>query len=333
VILNPAVISLIGGSLLSNIFMIRVSWTGIEILNHWDIRSGSTRQLALERKTYLVSTFVKILMVCQIASLFLFVHTADHVHTEFVGAMCAAGTLAVNAYGYPTLMVKILVGLLCGVWVLVNRADGQAPDYPLIRFKYKTLLALHGLFVLDLFLQWGYFAHLNPDVITSCCGLLFGDSQGSLTAELAHLPPQTMQVLFFASAFALLRIGIQFILKGRPARGCALAGIWFTGVCLASLISFISLYFYQLPSHHCPFCILQKEYGYVGYPLYLAWLVLAVFSAGIGVLDRFRSLPSLREVIPGMQRRFCGVALLAGAAFVLITLYPMVFWDFKLGGY
>jgi len=36
-----------------------------------------------------------------------------------------------------------------------------------------------------------------------------------------------------------------------------------------AILSFISVYFYELPTHHCPFCILQKEYGYVGYPLYL----------------------------------------------------------------
>jgi hypothetical protein len=43
-------------------------------------------------------------------------------------------------------------------------------------------------------------------------------------------------------------------------------------VSVLSLISFISLYFYKLPTHHCLFCILQKEYGYIGYPLYPALL-------------------------------------------------------------
>ena len=33
----------------------------------------------------------------QLASLFLFIYTADHLHPLFVGAMCAAGTLYVNA--------------------------------------------------------------------------------------------------------------------------------------------------------------------------------------------------------------------------------------------
>ena len=58
--LNPAVISLVGGSLLTNLFMAYASWNGAQILRHWDIRSGSARQLMLERKTYLVGTLLNV---------------------------------------------------------------------------------------------------------------------------------------------------------------------------------------------------------------------------------------------------------------------------------
>ena len=34
---------------------------------------------------------------------------------------------------------------------------------------------------------------------------------------------------------------------------------------IAGIISFISLYIYEHPHHHCPFCILKPEYGYQGY--------------------------------------------------------------------
>ena len=43
----------------------------------------------------------------EILSLFLFIYTADDLHRLFVGAMCAAGTLYVNAFGYPALMLKV----------------------------------------------------------------------------------------------------------------------------------------------------------------------------------------------------------------------------------
>ena len=107
-ILNPAIIALILGSLICSIFAIYASFVGIQIIRHWDLGSGSARQLALERKTYLLSTILVCLLGFELFSLFLFVYTADHIHVLFVGAMCSAGSLNVNAYGYPTLILKIV---------------------------------------------------------------------------------------------------------------------------------------------------------------------------------------------------------------------------------
>jgi len=42
------------------------------------------------------------------------------------------------------------------------------------------------------------------------------------------------------------------------------------GVSLAAIVSFISLYIYELPSHHCPFDIFQKHYHFIGYPIYIS---------------------------------------------------------------
>ena len=40
-------------------------------------------------------------------------------------------------------------------------------------------------------------------------------------------------------------------------------------VSLAAMVSFISPYVYEMPSHHCPFDVLQSGYHWIGYPLYL----------------------------------------------------------------
>ena len=63
-----------------------------------------------------------------------------------------------------------------------------------------------------------------------------------------------------------------------------------------AILSFISPYFYELPTHHCPFCILQSEYGYIGYLLYGALFGSAVTGMGVGVLMPFRNIASLSEI-------------------------------------
>jgi hypothetical protein len=84
----------------------------IDLVRHWDIRSGSERQLVLERRTYLLSTLLSFLFASQLVALLLFVFNADRMSSMFVGAMCAVGALKVNAFGFPALIAQILIFFL-----------------------------------------------------------------------------------------------------------------------------------------------------------------------------------------------------------------------------
>ncbi|MBP2686119.1 MAG: hypothetical protein H6Q81_1024, partial [Deltaproteobacteria bacterium] len=140
--LHPAVLALFVASLLTGCMVLYAGWYGARILLQWEIGSGSERQLELERRTYLISTLLSVAFALQLLSLFLFVFTADRLHGMFSGAMCAAGTLNVNGFGYPVLVLKIVTFLLAGLWLVVNHADTRGYDYPLIKAKYALLLAI-----------------------------------------------------------------------------------------------------------------------------------------------------------------------------------------------
>ncbi|BBO92658.1 hypothetical protein [Desulfosarcina ovata] len=330
-IVNPAIVALIGGSLLTVGFAVYAYAWGIRIVRHWDLASGSEEQLGLERRTHLISTIMAYLLSFEIFSLFLFVYTADYLHPMFVGAMCAAGSLHVNDYGYPTLVVKIASVLVCGVWLIVNRCDSQAEDYPLIRFKYRLLVVVTVLVITAALLQFGYFKGLKAHVITSCCGVLFSSDARSVAGTVAALPPSAMRVVFFACLALQVRLCIHLLVTGRGGR--LLGWISLTGfvVAILSVIAWISPYYYELPTHHCPFDLLQAYYGYVGYPLYLGIFGTAIFGMGIGVLDRFRKIRSLAAIVPVLQRRYAWLSLGASLLTIAIAVYPMLFSDFRLG--
>jgi hypothetical protein len=329
-ILHPAILALLIGSLLTCLMLLYASSYGIRILRRWDMRSGSELQLSLERRTYLISTILSYTLAFQILSLFLFIYTADHLHNLFNGAMCAAGTLNADPFGYPLLIMKIVNFLLAGVWLIINHADTRGYDYPLIKVKYAVLLALAPLIILETFFQFKYFIGLHADVITSCCGSLFSLDRPGLAGDLASLPSGPMIVAFYSVISATTLSGLFFFLKARGGYiFSALSSFTFL-IAVASLISFICLYFYQLPTHHCPFCILQKEYGYIGYALYITLLGGAVAGIGTGVLMPLRTLGSMNRVIPKLQRKLAAISLICYLLFTLIVSCRMIFSSFKL---
>jgi hypothetical protein len=329
-ILHPAIVALVFISLLLCGMILYSSFFGIRILSRWDLPSGSEEQLALERKTYLISTILSYVFIFQIGSLFLYIYTADSLHNLFVGAMCAAGSLYVDPYGYPTFLLKILNCLLAGLWLIVNYVDNQAYDYPLIRKKYALLLLLAPFIIAESLSQWLYFSQMKADVITSCCGSLFSFERNGVGSDITGMPVRETMMVFYGSLFLTFALGIFYLIKGKLGYLFSFATGSFFLISCAALISFISLYFYELPTHHCPFCILQKEYGYIGYLLYAALFSGAVSGLGVGILMPFRKIRSLSANLPRFQRRLALSSLISYFLFAGISIYRLVSTDFTM---
>lgn len=333
-IIHPAVIALIAGSLMVSSMLLLSAFFGVSILRRWDIRSGSELQLNLERKTYLISTLMMYALWFQLASFFLFIFTADRLHALFVGAMCAAGTLNVNGYGYPALILKMVNFIFGGLWLVVNYADNRACDYPLIKKKYTLLLVMMPFVLLETVVQWMYFAGMNADLITSCCGSQFSAGETTIASELTSLPVIPLQRAFYFSNVCTFIAGVLFLWRenNKGALFSLASGITFL-ISIAAVISFLSLYIYELPTHHCPFCILQREYHYLGYVLYLPLLSAAVTGSGVGVLVPFRTIESLKNVVPVTQKKLVAATLISYILFSAVATYAMVSSPLILGGY
>ena len=331
-ILHPGVLSLLVSSLLTLVMTLAAAGFGVQILRHWDLASGSERQLVLERRTYLVSTIVSYTLGLQLISIFLFLYTVDDLSSLFVGAMCAVGSLSAGSFGYPTLLLKIATFLLAALWLILNHADSRGYDYPLIRWKQLLLLVLAPLILAEFISQAVYFLALHPDIITSCCGSLFSARDRTLATELANAPPLPMLALFYTTAGLAIAAGLRFRRRGRGAYPFALLSAVQLAVALVAVVSVISLYIYRMPSHHCPFCILQKEYLFIGYPLYLSIMTAGVCGIGVGMLHRFRSAESLGEALPSIQRRLAAIALWALALLMVLATVVVVFTSFTLRG-
>jgi hypothetical protein len=320
---QPAIIALLMAAGVAVLMLTAAAPFAVQVILRWDIRSGSEQQLALERRTYLFSTLLSFVFVIQLAALLLFVFNADRLSGMFVGAMCAVGTLNVNDYGFPSLISQMGVFFLAAMWLAINHVDTRAPDYPLVRIKYGLLLLLLPVLVLSFWLELQYFLGLKANVITSCCGSLFSGEAKTIAGEASGMAAQPAIFLFYSGLTAATGVALWHWRRGSRRSGYLLAAASAAGFVAAiiGVLSFISLYIYEHPHHHCPFCILKPEYDYQGYWLYLPLFTATAAGLGAGALQPFARVRSLASVIPGVSARLAGVAAVGYSLFIAIATY------------
>ncbi len=334
-ILNPGILALLLGGLICCLLMLYAAGLGIRILRHWNPQSSSEEQLLLERKTWLVSSLVNFALGFQILSGLLFLYTLEDIHGLFIGAMCGTGSLNANPIGWLALLVKVLLFFLAASWVAINRLDQRSEDTPLVKAKYRILLILAPLVFLDLYLLHSYFSGLRPAIITSCCGALFGLGNDTVASDLASLPARETMLVFYASAAICLALLLGCIKQKmaylRPLLFVSTLVFFF--VALVSIISFISLYIYEMPSHHCPFDMLQKAYGYIGYPLYIALFGSVFFGLLPGLCQPLKKHNALCFQIQRCERTWLWYSLIGLLIFLVISGWPILVGPFILLGY
>lgn len=334
-ILHPGILSLLAGSCIVFLLMLYASFHGIRIIAGWDFQSSSEMQLGLERKTHLISTIITYALAFEVLSTLLFIYTVDDIHNLFVGSMCATGSLNANPVGWYALYGKILLFFSASLWIILNNLDQKAEDFPLIRPKYAALLIITVLIGLDFYLGLRYFLGLNPEVITSCCGSLFSSTSSGIAGELSSLSARPMMIIFYSSVLIFITAAL-LCMKSRAAvfrYSVSLLSIVFFVVAISAIVSFISLYIYELPSHHCPFDIFQKPYYFIGYPIYISLFCGVFFGILPGFFQPMKKISSLRETIVRAERKWLILSIVFIIIFTVISSWPVVLGDFTLQGY
>lgn len=319
-IFQPAALALLLAASLNALLLGGAGVFAWVLLRQWNPARATERQIALERRTWLVSTLVGLALVLSLPALALFVHTADAMAPFFTGAMCAVGSLKANPWGMPALLAQLALFFLAATWLVLNHLDQLGWDAPLIRRKYRLLLVLAPLAVIQAGLLWLYFLNLNPEVITSCCGSLFGPDSGGVASDLAALPVEQARPIFFMGLLACLASGAYFLATGRfGAVFGVLCGLDFP-LAIGAVVAFIAPYIYEQPNHHCPFCLLQMEHGYAGWFLYPPLFLGTAAGIGVALAVSARGKESLAEAAPRVARKSAWLALAGLGGFSLVAV-------------
>jgi len=241
----------------------------------------------------------------------LFVLAADSFCQVIVGAMCATGALLANSFGMPALLVKIVGVFLYGFWIILHKLDISSETYPLVKIKYVYLLLILPLLLADITLQSLYIAHLSPDIITSCCAVVFGSSGETGRNLLEGFSQPSLLSLYYGSIVVLLGMGVILLKRWLLPLGALYSAGWFffLGLATVAIITVFSSYIYAMPYHHCPFCILKPEYHYIGFVLYFTLIPASFFGVSALLVEPFKKMDTLAQPVRKFQQAAVVISL------------------------
>jgi len=252
----------------------------IELFSKWDFQSTSTLQYKLEKRAYLVSTIIKYIFFLKLPLFLFFIYSVDGLSDIIVGAMCSVGVIDASSYGIPLLILKVVNLYLFGFWLILHYGDLKYPHLPFTKTKFGFFIIAAFLIIFEIILDFLMFGSIDLSKIAVCCGALFSNSSTSYLSILFSIESWYYLYLFYLSYV----LNLFFYFK-RNDYMFSIINIIFLIVAIISLIMFFSTYIYELPTHHCPFCILQKEYYYVGYLLYISLFIGTFFGIGLVVAN------------------------------------------------
>jgi hypothetical protein len=331
--LNSWSLGLTLSSLIVLILGIFAGRTAIRVLRYWNPASDSNLQIRLENEIWLASTLVEYALGFQIFSLVLFVLAADTFCQVIVGAMCATGALLANSFGMPALFIKIAGVFLYGFWIILHKLDISSETYPLVRLKYIYLLMILPLLFADFILQSLYIGYLSPDIITSCCAVVFRSSTETGQNLLESLSQQTLLELFYGSIIILTVMGGLLLKRWILPLAALFSGGWlaFLGVATAAIITVFSSYIYAMPYHKCPFCILKPEYHYIGFALYFTLIPASFCGLSTILVEPFKKITDLAEPVKKYQRWAIVISLILLLFLVATSSYHYLLYKISGG--
>lgn len=311
--LSPEIIAIL---ILDGIFMIFATlalFLAIGIARKWDIENLSQSQYTLEKRALLVATIIKYIFICKLLLFMFFIFTADKLSSAITGAMCAAGVINAVSFGLWMFALKILNVYVFGVWLALDRADLKFPNLPLTKKKFFVFIFAYVLLFVEIIAEVSFFTSLDVERIVSCCGTLFSVASSSSFSLLFSLDNWLILSLFYGS-FALLFLSA--LLKN-PQLFIG-TNIVFILISILSLILYFSTYVYELPTHKCPFCLLQKDYFFTGYPMYILLFLGTFWGISGSVLQLLK--------VQNEQKFYIRSLIISVMYTLYVSAYPIIFY-------
>jgi len=316
VLITPEIITLTILNVLFFLFASLAFYFSVRILLFYDANATTQTQYKLEKQSYLIATIIKFIFYIKIPLFIFFIFTLDKIATILPGAMCGAGVVNATVYGTPLLLLKILNLYIFAYWIVLNSEDMKSQESKYLRLKFLLFCFAYILLVVEIVTQIVMFFSIDVNSVVDCCGAIFSTTNGTYLSTILSLKPLYLLSTFYGIFLFLI---VSYFIKNRYI--FSLLNAMFLIVSLISLIAYFGTYIYELPTHHCPFCLLQKDYNYIGYFLYIFLFIGTFYGLLVGLIAFNKKELELRYRI----------SLLFNLLYILLVSYFPIAYYLKNG--
>ena len=253
----------------------------LSIIKNWDFNKTTNKQYKLEKTSYLVILIISFTLIVKIVLFPYFAYSLDNLSNIVPGAMCAAGIVGANEFGQINLTLKILILFFIGVWLIINSLDLKEKTYPFTKKKYFLYIFIFILSIIELFLDFSFLDNISTKEPVMCCSVIFGVNNTGTKI------PFDLSISNLLIVFYLLYILTSILSLQKSSFLNLIINFMFLYIGYYAVTYFFSTYIYQLPTHQCPFCMLQKEYYFIGYFIWGTLFLGTFFGVSSFILKTF----------------------------------------------
>jgi len=312
-LLTPEIITILALDFIFLFFGTVAFLISIKIVRFWNLNSTSNLQYKLEKQSFLVATIIKYIFIVKLPLFLFFIFTADKLSDVITGAMCGAGVVNSVSFGSAMFFYKILNLYIFGFWLVLHHFDLKNESQPYTRYKFMLYIIGFIFLLIEIYLEIDFFTSLDVSKLVSCCGTLFSAASTSSFSFIFTINKLYFVYMFYTVFMFLI---LSYMLKN--AWMILSLNIAYIFISIISLIIFFGTYIYQLPTHHCPFCMLQKDYDYIGYVLYIT-LYIGTFYGVSG------AIMSLLE--KNKEKFYYNISIVFNTVYALIvSAYPIIYY-------
>jgi hypothetical protein len=251
------------------------------IIKNWNYEKTTSSQYKLEKTSYLVILIIFFTLIVKIFLMPYFTYSIDNLSHIIPGAMCAAGVIKANNYGEILLTLKLFILFCIGIWLIINSLDLKEKTYPYTKKKFIFYIFIFSLILIETTLDILYLSNISTKEPVMCCSVIFGaNSIGSKIPFDLTIP--MLIGLFYLTFFLSIFTNIQ---KQKFIN--FITNLFFLYISYYAVTYFFSTYIYQLPTHQCPFCMLQKEYYFTGYFIWTTLFLGTFFAICSFIVPKF----------------------------------------------